>query len=106
MIRKFKRIKRLSFSRLQLSEQNIRTFFEQFQGFFDCLQELDLQGVNLSKVDPQLLSQACLSLQKLDLTFTKLTAAQCQHLFRMLKQNKLKQASFKAANLSQVTPQT
>ena len=107
-VQKFRKVKKLSFSRLQLSEENTRAFFKNFQ-FFDNLEELDLQGVNLSKVPPEVLSDCGQHLQKLDLTFTKLTPWQSQHLFERLEQNhsaKLKIASFKAANLSQVNAQT
>ena len=107
-VQKFRKVKKLSFSRLQLSEENTRAFFKNFQ-FFDNLEELDLQGVNLSKVPPEVLSDCAQHLQKLDLTFTKLTPWQSQHLFERLEQNhlaKLKIASFKAANLSQVNAQT
>ena len=107
-IRKFKKVKKLSFSRLQFSEDNTRTFFENFI-FFDNLLDLDLQGVNLSKVPAEKLSESCTNLRKLDLTFTKLTPWQSQILFSKLKGNesaKLEIASFKAANLSQVEPET
>ena len=103
-IRKYKKVKRLSFSRLQFSDENTKCFFENCS-FFDNLEDLDLQGVNLSKVPAELLSDCCKQLHKLDLTFTKLTPAQCQHLFSNLAQSnttKLRNASFKAANLSQV----
>ena len=107
-VQKFRKVKKLSFSRLQLSEENTRAFFKNFQ-FFVNLEELDLQGVNLSKVPPEVLCECGQHLQKLDLTFTKLTPWQSQHLFERLEQNhsaKLKIASFKAANLSQVNAQT
>jgi len=107
-VMKFKKVKKLSFSRLQFSEGCTNTFFNNFS-FFDNLLELDLQGVNLSKVPAEKLSDCCKSLKKLDLTFTKLTPWQSQHLFDILDQNislKLKNASFKAANLSQVESRT
>ena len=107
-VMKFKKVKKLSFSRLQFSEGCTNTFFNNFS-FFDNLLELDLQGVNLSKVPAEKLSDCCKSLKKLDMTFTKLTPWQSQHLFDILDQNvslKLKNASFKAANLSQVESRT
>ena len=106
-IHKFRKIKKLSFSRLQFTEDNTRILFENFN-YFDNLEELDLQGVNLSKVPVETLSACCQNLNKLDLTFTKLTPWQSQHLFEKLHSNdtfKLKNVSFKAANLSQVNPQ-
>ena len=52
----YKKVKKLSFSRLQFKEGSTNTYFNNFS-FFDNLLELDLQGVNLSKVPAEKLSE-------------------------------------------------
>ena len=67
-IERFKKLRKLSLSRLQLKEDSINIFFENFH-FFRSLLDLDLQGVNLSKISPEVISKSFRHLrEKEDLT--------------------------------------
>jgi len=104
-IRKYKKVKRLDFSRLSLVLESIQQILE--HSIKSDLCEIDLQGVNLSTIAPELLSKSLQPLQKVDLTFTKLTSSQAEHLFSYFENNpptKMKEMSFKAINLSTISP--
>jgi len=104
-IRKYKKVKRLDFSRLSLVLESIQQILE--HSIQSDLCEIDLQGVNLSTIAPELLSKSLQPLQKVDLTFTKLTSTQAEHLFSYFENNqptKMKEMSFKAIKLSTITP--
>ena len=62
-IGRFKKIRKLSLSRLQLKEDSINIFFENFH-FFQNLLDLDLQGVNLSKISPEVVSKSFRNLRE------------------------------------------
>jgi len=104
-IRKYKKVKRLDFSRLSLVLESIQQILE--HSIQSNLCEIDLQGVNLSTIAPELLSKSLQPLQKVDLTFTKLTSTQAEHLFSYFENNqptKMKEMSFKAIKLSTISP--
>jgi len=104
-IRKYRKVKRLDFSRLPLSFESIEQILD--QSISSDLCEIDLQGINLSRIAPELLSKSLQPLKKVDLTFTKLTTDQAEHLFSYIENNqptKLKEISLKAINLSTVNP--
>ena len=104
-IRKFKKVRRLDFSRLPLTLENVQHILE--HSISSDLCEIDLQGINLSRIAPELLSKSLQPLQKVDLTFTKLTSDQAEHLFSYFENNqptRMKEISFKAINLSTVNP--
>jgi len=104
-IRKYKKVKRLDFSRLSLVLESIQQILE--HSIQSDLCEIDLQGVNLSTIAPELLSKSLQPLQKVDLTFTKLTSTQAEHLFSYFENNqptKMKEMSFKAIKLSTISP--
>ena len=63
-ITRFRKLRKLSLSRLQLKEDSVKIFFEKFN-FFDNLLELDLQGVNLSKTPPEVISNSFKNLRKM-----------------------------------------
>ena len=62
-IERFKKLRKLSLSRLQLKEDSVNIFFENFP-FFHSLQSLDLQGVNLSKISPEVVSKSFRNLRE------------------------------------------
>ena len=62
-IERFKKLRKLSLSRLQLKEESINIFFENFN-FFQNLLDLDLQGVNLSKISPEVVSKSFRNLRE------------------------------------------
>ena len=62
-IERFKKLRKLSLSRLQLKEDSINVFFENFH-FFQSLRDLDLQGVNLSKISPEVVSKSFRNLRE------------------------------------------
>jgi len=104
-IRKYKKVKRLDFSRLSLTGENIQQILKHSISTDLC--EIDLQGLNLSTIAPELLSKSLHPLRKVDLTFTKLTSDQAEHLFSYFENNQptnMREMSLKAINLSTVNP--
>eukprot|EP00092_Neocalanus_flemingeri_P039667 GFUD01043199.1.p1 GENE.GFUD01043199.1~~GFUD01043199.1.p1 ORF type:complete len:563 (-),score=118.93 GFUD01043199.1:254-1942(-) len=104
-IDRFRRVKRLDFSRIPLTLENVQQILE--HSILSDLCEIDLQGINLSEIAPELLSKSLQPLRKVDLTFTKLTSDHSEHLFSYLENNqptKMKEISFKAINLSTINP--
>ena len=63
-IRRFRKLRKLSLSRLQLKEDSAKILFENFS-FFHNLLDLDLQGLNLSKIPPEVVSKSFKNLRKM-----------------------------------------
>jgi len=104
-IRKFRKVKKLDFSRIPITLDNVQKILQYSMSTDLC--EIDLQGINLSGIAPELVSKSLQPLQKVDLTFTKLTANHSEHLFSYFENNqptKMKEISFKAINLSTINP--
>ena len=104
-IRKYRKVRRLDFSRLPLTVESVQQILE--HSISSDLCEINLQGINLSRLAPELLSKSLQPLQKVDLTFTKLTSDQAEHIFSYFENNqptKMKEISFKYINLSTVNP--
>ena len=104
-IRKYRKVRRLDFSRLPLTVESVQQILE--HSISSDLCEINLQGINLSRLAPELLSKSLQPLQKVDLTFTKLTPDQAEHIFSYFENNqptKMKEISFKYINLSTVNP--
>lgn len=104
-IGRYRKVKRLDFSRIPLKDEMVQLVLE--KSISTDLRELDLQGVNLSEVSAELLATALYPLEKVDLTFTKISSEQAEYLFAYFENNppvRMREASFKAINLSNVNP--
>ena len=105
-IKRYSKISSLDFSRIQLGEASLVQLLE--WSLTSGLRDLDLTGLNLSTVDPDLVSPALHRLRKAQLGFTKLTAEQVTRLFTRCANNpkqRPEELCLKAVNLSSVPSQ-
>jgi len=102
-IRKFRKVKRLDFSRIPITLETTHQIL--MHSLFTDLCEIDLQGITISDLDPQLLSKSMQPLRKVDLSFTKMTPQQSEQLMNMLGKTcstRMNEISLKAINLSTI----